>query len=91
MTEFGWPPLLITAVAARYCQTSKSTLLRAVAAGEVQPAGRRGRSFVFSRTELDRWMTQPLESPPVAASTPARSGEPPSDLLDRLRRIRTGG
>ncbi|MGE3459203.1 MAG: helix-turn-helix domain-containing protein [Kofleriaceae bacterium] len=56
LAAFGWPPILTTATAAAYTSTSKWTLYRAVAAGTLAPAGRRGRAMTFTRESLDRWM-----------------------------------
>lgn len=54
---FPWPPILPTVSAARYCSTSRWSLYRAYERGEIRPIGRRGRTFTWSTTDLDAWMT----------------------------------
>lgn len=55
-SRYGWPELLLTATAAAYTQVSRWTLLSAVERGELAIAGRRGRSYVFRRADLDAWL-----------------------------------
>lgn len=91
-----WPPIMPTAIAARYCSVHPTTLTRAQAAGELRAAGRRGRTWTWRREDLDRWMTRPIASavtPKVDAASIARVADS-GDIavaLDRIRRAARGG
>lgn len=92
---YGWPPRMLMRIACSYTGRSRWALARAVREGTLQAAGRNGRSLCFDRSELDRWMTQPIASPMVAPSRSANSTSrssagTSSDALARLRAL-TGG
>jgi excisionase family DNA binding protein len=80
-----------------YAQVSRATITRAAREGRLPVAGRNGRSLVFRRDDLDRWMTSsPAESP--APKPPVRSSSretAPAQvdpaIVDRLAAIRRGG
>jgi len=68
--------------AAQYAHTSPWTIRRNVA-----PCGRRGRSFVYSLDDIDRWMRgEPVASP--ARESVARRRCPPSPAAASIARIR---
>lgn len=56
LAGFGWPALLVTRRACVYTGQSRHAIGRAVRAGELCPAGKRGRSWVFRRADLDQWL-----------------------------------
>jgi excisionase family DNA binding protein len=91
LSAFGWPPLLPTRLACVYCSTSRRTLLRAVEAGDLVPASKRGRTLIFERADLDAWMRADKAKPEPAAAprqyrTRARRSDVDAALL-KLRRI----
>jgi len=88
-SPYGWPPLLRTSVAAKYVQRSKWTLFRAVKEGELAAIGRRGKSLVFARDDLDRWMRgEPVNPPPTQPDhTAPRSTSSKEASLERLRAL----
>jgi len=47
----AWPKYMTARVAADYCDTSPWTIRR-----NVQPCGRRGRTFVYSIEAVEQWM-----------------------------------
>lgn len=82
--------------AAVYCDCDASTITRAVAAGELRAAGKRGRSLVFERSALDEWMrgTADLEVTPIAtapskpqSTIASRHTTPRETSLARIRLI----
>lgn len=88
INAFGWPPLLPMAMATAYASCSRWTIQRAVAAGKLAVAGKRGRSITFRRDDLDRWMTGSVansESP--SDPPPVRLASPNADAIARLRAI----
>ena len=88
--QFGWPALLPTRLACTYCSTSRRTLLRAVRAGALAIAGKRGRTWIFERADLDAWMrSMPAESPAPAPRQREREVRSASveTALARLRSI----
>lgn len=92
---FGWPSYLITSMAAKYCGCSKSTLMRAVAAGDISPCGKRGRSLVFDRAELDAWAKgEPVGGVAIVKTTARklakRSPSNHDEIRARLARIVRG-
>lgn len=56
LIAYGWPPLLCTRRAISYTGQSRNAIGRAVRSGELVPVGKRGRSFVFRRLDLDSWL-----------------------------------
>lgn len=91
-----WPPIMPTALAARYCSVHPTTLTRAAAAKELRPAGRRGRTLTWRREELDRWLTRPAPSSTTSpthstASVRAADTADMTAALDRIRRAARGG
>ncbi len=92
------PPYLPTAAAARFASTTKWGLLRAYWDGEIEPAGRRGKSFVWKTSDLERWaMGEPIASPanvsdrtPQRRSTPREIEPERGAALARLRLIARG-
>jgi hypothetical protein len=51
-----WPRYVTARVAADYCDASPWTIRR-----HLQPCGRRGRIYIYSLEEVERWMRgQPL-------------------------------
>jgi excisionase family DNA binding protein len=90
---FGWPPQLIMRRACEYTGLSRWALYHAMKAGELRAIGRRGRTYVFERAELDAWMSganSELRPTPTPKRTLA-AGRPRSNALDRVRRIARGG
>lgn len=87
--RFGWPDVMRTSLAAQYINGSKWTVLRAVEAGKLTPAGRCGRTFTFRKADLDRYL---LGDPvPVASAVPAPAvTRASSDVLERLAAIKRG-
>ncbi len=57
LPEFGWPWLLTTPRAVIYTGCSRHALMRAARAGLLAPVGRRSRTLIWRRTDLDRWLT----------------------------------
>ena len=67
---FGWPAMLTTERAVVYSGLSRRVLLAAVDKGELVRAGKRGRSFVFAKADVDAWLAgEPNEPPPAIATT----------------------
>lgn len=96
--ERAWPPIMPTRLAAIYTSVSPSWLIRAADRGELVPYGKRGRTFTWARSELDRW----LRGAPVAAAEPSAQLKPSraakrdtsaivSAGLERIRRAARGG
>lgn len=63
LAAFGWPPLLPTPRAVAYTGVSRWALMRAVRSGALVPAGRRARTYIFARADLDRWLCNLAPSP----------------------------
>ena len=60
-----WPKYLTARVAADYCDTSPWTIRR-----NVRPCGRRGRSYIYSIEDVERWMRgQPVGQTSAASTT----------------------
>ncbi|MDQ3298951.1 MAG: hypothetical protein M3619_20415 [Myxococcota bacterium] len=90
---YGWPDVMRTAIAAQYIGGSRWMILRAVEAGQLAPAGKRGRSFTFTKESLDRFLIGERQGRPVASdnvSPRARATSVPGDALDRLAALRRG-
>lgn len=51
------PPLLTTRRAVAFTGLSRHVIGRAVKRGELVPAGRRGRTLIFRRVDLEVWLT----------------------------------
>ena len=72
-----WPPYLTTRRAIAYTGRSRTTINRAVAAGELaiygRPGGERGER-VFERAELDRWLRGPVPDPAVVSAPRSMRG-----------------
>jgi hypothetical protein len=86
---FGWPASLPTRLACVYCSTSRRTLLRAVTAGNLSPVGKRGRTLVFDRGDLDAWMrAAPPETAPIPAPRRYRSLSGRRDVDAALAKLR---
>lgn len=98
IATFGWPDVMTTALACTYTARSRWTLYRAVAAGELVAAGRRGRTFTFRKTDLDAWLLGNAgnnENPTATAVAPTASrsnasGSATSSALERLATLRRG-
>lgn len=93
--QYGWPNRLLTSTAVAYTQRSKTTILRALGAGALVAVGRRGRSYVFDRDELDRWMAgTPIERPAHHVEDNhverPRATSATADSLARIREIGRG-
>ena len=92
---YGFPPILPARIAAIYCSCSRWSITRAVKLGELAPAGKRGRSYMFRRSDLDRWMLGEAAKPVVEMSKPQtrspRAPRPPVDAMARIRLVRDGG
>lgn len=89
VSMFGWPQTLPTRLACLYCSTSRRTLLRAVEVGVLSPVGKRGRTFLFDRADLDAW-GRGAPSAPVAAAPPKqyRTSESQRDVKAALAKLR---
>jgi len=93
---FGWPAILHMALAAKFCGRHRSTLQRAVRAGELVPAGRNGKSLTFRTEDLSRWMCgettagAPLSAPKSVNAAVTRTGSANTNALERLRAIAKG-
>lgn len=80
-----------------YAQVSRATITRAAREGRLPVAGRNGRSLVFRKDDLDRWMTSsPAESPVPKATVRSAPRETAAAqvapaIADRLAAIRRGG
>jgi len=79
---FGWPPLQPIATASAYVSRSRWTLYRAVSRGELPVAGRHGRTLVFRREDLYRWMLGGI----AAALADITGGEPCCRWCPRVSR-----
>ncbi len=94
MHAYGWPDVMRTSIAAQYIGGSRWMILRAVEAGHLTPAGRRGRSFTFTKESLDRFMLGEPHSVQVAMREPggvrATTRSASSAALGRLSAIREG-
>ena len=89
-----WPPYLTARRAIAYTGRSRTTINRAVAAGELaiygRPGGERGER-VFERAELDRWLRGPVTAPVTpAAPRLTRPRAEPIDAIERIRRAARG-
>jgi hypothetical protein len=85
---------MLMRIAIAYTGRSRHTLQRAVRDGVLQAAGRNGRTLVFDRSELDRWMvgsdlTAPEQPPRAISRTQAPAAS--SAALDRLRALTASG
>ena len=78
-----WPRFMTARVAAQYAHTSPWTIRRNVA-----PCGRRGRSFVYSLDEIDRWMRGAPTTAPEVAPGDARRRCAPSPAATSIEQIR---
>jgi hypothetical protein len=78
-----WPRFMTARVAAQYAHTSPWTIRRNVA-----PCGRRGRSFVYSLDEIDRWMQGTPTTAPAAVSGDARRRCAPTPAATSIEQIR---
>ena len=90
---YGWPPRMLMRVACAYTGRSRWALARAAREGTLTPAGRNGRSLVFDRQELDRWMVGTTATPiaPERTPRPMLRTSASSDALARLRALASGG
>jgi hypothetical protein len=80
-----------TSIAAEYTAGSKWTILRAVEAGLLKPAGRCGRSFTFTKASLDAYMVgEPVSESAPAASPRRASISTSADALARIADIAKG-
>ena len=91
--SYGWPDVMLKALACAYTGRSRWTLQRAVASGELVAAGRRGRSITFRKEDLDRWLLGNVDGASAphsqrAARQPSSSGT--AAALERLRGLRGG-
>jgi hypothetical protein len=90
VTEYGWPPRMIMRVACAYTGRSRWALARAARDGALPFVGKNGRSLVFERDALDRWLVGTSDTAVAAAPARARSTSATTDALTRLRTL-TGG
>lgn len=85
---FGWPEYMPTRLARVYCDCSRTMLQREGPA----PVGKRGRTYIYSKSSLDQWLTSGLDKSGNAETRPAPRRAPTSgDALERLRALRKGG
>jgi hypothetical protein len=89
---FGWPPRLAMRLATVYTGLSKWSLYRAMKNGDLRAIGRRGRTYVFERSELDAFMVgancdQPHRPAPPARTMRASAPANNTAAIDRIRRI----
>jgi excisionase family DNA binding protein len=83
-----WPPLLTTRRAVAFTGMSRHTIGRAAARGELPVAGRRGRTYIFRRDDLERWLLGDMDRKPIApAAHVVRQRTPISESLARIREI----
>lgn len=89
--QFGWPPIQTMSVAIAYSGFSRWTIQRAVATGKLRVAGRRGRSPLFFRDDLDAWLLDASEpAGPSSTVTRHASKTTNAEALARLREIVNG-
>jgi len=81
-------------LAAAYTGLTRWSLYRAMKNGELHAAGRRGRTYVFDRAELDAWLVGANTEPPPAPSprpkpqrTIRAAPSATSAAIERVRRI----
>lgn len=86
----AWPDLMLTPRASKYTGCSTWSLLRAARAGSLPIAGRRGKTYVFRKIDLDRWLlgVEPDESKPLAPVVPITSAKFRRPLGESLARVR---
>ena len=90
---YGWPPVMTTALGAAYIGGSKWTLCRAHRAGLIKPIGRRGRTHLWRREDLDDLMLgapAKIETTIKPTKPIARTSASSSAQLARLARITKG-
>lgn len=82
---------MIMRVACAYTGRSRWNLAAAARDGSLPVAGRNGRSLVFEREALDRWLVGPSEATPALGETRPRSTSGATvDALARLRALTAG-
>jgi hypothetical protein len=83
-TPRAWPRYMTARVAADYADTSVWTIRR-----YVPPCGRRGRSFVYTIEDVERWMRgQPIASQVVTDGGVVRQQPKPADTsIERIRAL----
>lgn len=83
-----WPRYMSARVAAKYSDTSPWTVRR-----NVNPCGRRGRSFVYAIEDVERWM----RGEPLAVQVKQEDGRrrsapsPASESIARIRELARPG
>jgi len=91
---YGWPPRMIMRVACAYTGRTRWTLTRAARLGELPVAGKNGRSLVFDREALDRWMIGGGETsaapPPPEPRVRSAGSQSTAEALARLRTLAGG-
>lgn len=93
LDQFGGviPPLLTTRRAVAFTGMSRHVIGRAVKRGELVPAGRKGRTWIFRKVDLEVWLcggggSDAGDRAQVVPITAARDRTPLSESLKRIRR-----
>jgi hypothetical protein len=90
VSAFGWPPLQPLPVAIKYTGRSRWTIRRAIADGSLKVAGRQGRSPVFAREDLDRWLLGQTEgNVPDLSPAPRRAASSSVTNADAIAAVRS--